>query len=126
MEKRTYQVIRASIMIFIAITVSIAIYVNNFLLAFTGIVLAFLLSYFVRKNVYEISEDERTYLVAGKASRTAMFSFLTIITVLGIGILTLKDIIPQFTQVGYTLTNSGCLLLLLYAGFYLYYNKKHG
>jgi uncharacterized membrane protein len=126
MEKKTYQIIIALIMIFVAITVILAIYLSNILLAFIGIITGILLSYFVRKNIFEISEDERTYLVAGKASRMAMFLFLAIVTVLGIGLLTLKNVFPQFTQAAYTLTNSGCLLLLLYAVFYFYYNRKHG
>jgi uncharacterized membrane protein len=56
----------------------------------------------------------------------AMLLFLTIITISGITILTLKNIFPELTQVGFTLANSACLLLLLYSLFYLYYNKKHG
>lgn len=126
MDKKTYQSIRTMIIIIVATLVGSAVILGNLLLAFITLLLGFLISYFIRKNVYEVTEDERTYHVAYKASRMAMLLFLTIITVSGIAILTLKNIFPEFIQVGFTLANSACLLLLLYSGFYLYYNKKHG
>jgi uncharacterized membrane protein len=126
MDKKTYQNIRTMIVIIVASLVGSAVIMGNLLLAFITLLLGFLISYFIRKNVYEVAEDERTYHVAYKASRMAMLLFLTIITISGITILTLKNIFPELTQVGFTLANSACLLLLLYSLFYLYYNKKHG
>lgn len=126
MKKNTYQNIRTLIAAAVAALIGFAVITGNLLLAAITLILGVFISYFVRKNVYEITEDERTYLVAGKASRMAMISFLTIITVAGIGLLTLKNNFPEFTQAGYTLSYSGCLLLILYSGFYSYYDKKHG
>ncbi len=126
MEKRTYQTFRMLIATFVAVLIGSSIILGNVLLAFVTLLLGVLISYFVRKNVYEVTGDERTSLVANKASRMAMLSFLSIITVLGIGILTLKNTFPEFTQAGYTLAYSACLLLLFYSGFYVYYDKKHG
>lgn len=126
MEKKTYQTIRTLIVTIVAAIIGSAVIMGNLLLAVITLILGVLISYFIRKNVYEVTEDERTYLVAGKSSRMAMFSFLAIITVLGIGLLTLKNTFPEFTLAGFTLANSACLLLLLYSGFYFYYDKKHG
>lgn len=126
MEKSTYQTIRTLIAAIAAALIGSAVIMGNLLLAVITLILGVLISYFVRKNVYEVTEDERTYLVAGKASRMAMLSFLTIITVFGIGLLTMKNNFPEFTQAGFTLAYSACLLLILYSGFYFYYDKKHG
>ncbi len=126
MEKKTYQTFRVLIGTFVGALTAAAVIIGNLLLAFVTLLLGVLLSYFVKKNVYEVTEDERTSLIANKASRMAMLSFLTIITVLGIGLLTLKNNFPEFTQAGYTLSYSACLLLLFYSGFYAYYDKKHG
>ncbi|MGB9980421.1 DUF2178 domain-containing protein [Methanobacterium sp.] len=126
MEKKTYQTFRVLIGTSVGALIAAAVIMENLLLAFVMLILGTLLSYFVKKNVYEVTEDERTSLIASKASRMAMLSFLTIITVLGIGLLTLKNNFPEFTQAGYTLSYSACLLLLFYSGFYAYYNKKHG
>ncbi|MBP2045616.1 DUF2178 domain-containing protein [Methanobacterium aggregans] len=126
MEKKTYRYSRMIISTVVAVLVAVSVLLGNLLLAFITLLLGFLVSYFIKKNVYEITEDERTALVANKASRMAMLFFLTIITVLGVGLLTLKNSFPEFTQAGFTLADSACLLLLLYSGFYIYYNKKHG
>lgn len=126
MKKNTNLNIRTLIVTAVAALIGSAVIMGNLLLAAITLILGVLISYFIRKNVYEITEDERTYLVAGKASRMAMISFLSIITVVGIGLLTLRNILPEFTQASYTLSYSGCLLLILYSGFYFYYNKKHG
>ena len=126
MEKNTYQTIRTLIIIAIAAIIGFAVITGNLLLAAITLILGIFITYFVRKNVYEVTEDERTYLITGKASRMAILSFLTIITVLGIGLLTLKNNFPEFTQAGFTLAYSACLLLILYSGFYYYYDRKHG
>ena len=126
MEKKTYQTFRMLIGTFVGALVAAAVIMGNLLLAIVTLLLGVLLSYFVKKNVYEIMEDERTSLIANKASRMAILSFLAIITVLGIGLLTLKNNFPEFTQAGYTLSYSACLLLLFYIGFYAHYDKKHG
>ena len=126
MEKKTYQTFRMLIGAFVGALVAAAVIMGNLLLALVTLVLGVLLSYFVKKNVYEIMGDERTALIANRASRMAMLSFLTIITVLGVVLLTLKNNFPEFMQAGYTLSYSACLLLLFYIGFYAYYDKKHG
>jgi len=126
MDKKIYRYSRMFIILVVAALVAAAVTLGNLLLAFITLLLGFLVSYFIKKNVYEVTEDERTALVANKASRMAMLCFLTIITVLGIGLLTLKNSFPEFTQAGFTLADASCLLLLLYSGFYIYYNKKHG
>ncbi len=126
MEKNTYQTIRTLIVVAIAAIIGFAVITGNLLLAAITLILGIFITYFVRKNVYEVTEDERTYLITGKASRMAILSFLTIITVLGIGLLTLKNNFPEFTQAGFTLAYSACLLLILYSGFYYYYDRKHG
>lgn len=126
MNKKIYSKLRLFIVAVVAAVIAVAVINGNLLLAFMVMLLGILASYFIKKNVQEITEDERTAMVANKASRMALLSFATLITVLGVGLLTLKNTFPEFTQAGFTLTDSACLLLLLYNGFYLYYNKKHG
>ncbi len=86
----------------VAVLIGSSVIMGNLVIAFTTLILGTLISYFVRKNVYEVTEDERTSLIANKASRMAMLSFLTVVTVLGVGLLTLKNSFPEFTQTGYT------------------------
>jgi len=126
MNKKNYQLFRILIIIFVAATVGWAIPSGKLVLAFMFILIGIILMFVLRKQVEDITEDERTSLVAGKASRMAMLSFLTIITLGGISVLALHDYFPEFKQAGLTLVNASCLLILLYTGFYFYYNKKHG
>jgi uncharacterized membrane protein len=126
MNKKTIQLFRILLIIFVAAAVAWAVPMGNLVLAFVFILLGLILSYVLRKMVEDVTEDERTYVVAGKASRMAMLTFLAMITLGGISLLALNGYFPQFKQAGLTLVNASCLLILLYTGFFVYYNKKHG
>lgn len=126
MNKKNMQLFRILLIIFIAAAVAWAVPMGNLVLALVFILMGIILSYALQKMVDDVTEDERTYVVAGKASRMAMLTFLTIITLVGISLLALKGYFPEFKQAGLTLVNASCMLILLYTGFFVYYNKKHG
>lgn len=126
MNKKNMQLFRILLIIFIAAAVGWAVPMGNLILAFVFVLLGIILSYALQRMVHDVTEDERTYLVAGKAARMAMLTFLTIITIGGISILALKGYFPEYKQAGLTLVNASCLLILLYTGFFVFFNKKHG
>ncbi|MCK9151899.1 DUF2178 domain-containing protein [Methanobacterium alcaliphilum] len=126
MNKKNMQLFRVLLIIFVAAAVGWAIPMGNLVLAFVFILLGVILSYVLRKMVVDVTEDERTYVVAGKAARMAMLTFLTIITLGGISLLALKGYFPEYKQAGLTMVNASCLLILLYTGFFVYFNRMHG
>jgi uncharacterized membrane protein len=126
MNRKNYQFFRVLIIIFVASTVALGVSLGNLVLAGLSFGLGIVLSIFLRRKLDEVTEDERTKVIAGYASRMAMILFLVVITAVGIVVLALKNVCPQYTQAGITLCDASGLLVILYTGTYWYYNKKYG
>jgi len=114
------------IIIFVASTVALGVSLGSLVLAALSFGLGIILSIFLRRKLDEVTEDERTKVIAGDASLMAMILFLVVITAVGIVVLALKNVFPQYTQAGITLCDASGLLVILYTGTYWYYNKKYG
>jgi uncharacterized membrane protein len=126
MNKKTYKLFRTFIIILIAAVVAMVISMGNLILGLVFIFLGSLALYLARRNLEEITEDERTAHVASYASRMAILTFLIIITVVGISLLALKSYFPEYKQAGLTLVNASCLLIIIHGLFYVYYGRKFG
>ncbi|KUK75745.1 MULTISPECIES: DUF2178 domain-containing protein [Methanobacterium] len=126
MNRKNYQFFRVLIIIFVASTVALGVSLGSLVLAGLSFGMGIVLSIFLRRKLDEVTEDERTKVIAGDASRMAMILFLVVITVVGIVVLALKNVFPQYTQAGITLCDASGLLVILYTGTYWYYNKKYG
>ncbi|AXV39661.1 DUF2178 domain-containing protein [Methanobacterium sp. BAmetb5] len=126
MNRKNYQFFRVLIIIFVASTVALGVSLGSLVLAGLSFGLGIVLSIFLRRKLDEVTEDERTKVIAGDASRMAMILFLVVITAVGIVVLALKNVFPQYTQAGITLCDASGLLVILYTGTYWYYNKKYG
>ncbi|CDG64528.1 hypothetical protein MBMB1_0418 [Methanobacterium sp. MB1] len=126
MNRKNYQFFRVLLIIFVASTVALAVSQGNLVLAGLSIGLGIVLSILLRKKLDEVTEDERTKVIAGDASRMAMILFLVLITAVGVMVLALKNVFPQYTQAGITLCDAAGLLVIIYTGTYWYYNKKYG
>ncbi|AIS32652.1 DUF2178 domain-containing protein [Methanobacterium formicicum] len=126
MNRKNYQFFRVLIIIFVASTVALGVSLGSLVLAALSFGLGIILSIFLRRKLDEVTEDERTKVIAGDASRMAMILFLVVITAVGIVVLALKNVFPQYTQAGITLCDASGLLVILYTGTYWYYNKKYG
>ena len=126
MNRKNYQFFRVLIIIFVASTVALGVSLGSLVLAALSFGLGIILSIFLRRKLDEVTEDERTKVITGDASRMAMILFLVVITAVGIVVLALKNVFPQYTQAGITLCDASGLLVILYTGTYWYYNKKYG
>mgnify|MGYP000877768714 FL=1 len=126
MNRKNYQFFRVLIIIFVASTVALGVSLGSLVLAALSFGLGIILSIFLRRKLDEVTEDERTKVIAGDASLMAMILFLVVITAVGIVVLALKNVFPQYTQTGITLCDASGLLVILYTGTYWYYNKKYG
>jgi len=85
-----------------------------------GLVAMFML----RSRVTDVIEDERVHRIGEKAARKAFSIFGLGGALVGGVLIALRDAYPQFELVGYTLTASICVLLVLYMIFYWHYNRK--
>jgi uncharacterized membrane protein len=71
----------------------------------------------------ELKPDERINKIAGRAAIAAYQVFTLTIAVTGLILRTLTED-QIINNVGTTLLYSACWLILLYLGFYFYYNRK--
>ncbi|MBN1377424.1 DUF2178 domain-containing protein [Candidatus Woesearchaeota archaeon] len=71
----------------------------------------------------ELKPDERINKIVGRAAIAAYQVFTLTIAVAGLILMTLFDSQAMKT-IGTTILYSACWLILLYLGFYFYYNKK--
>lgn len=122
---QNYKIFRIIIAIFVGSVVGLSVSLGAIIPAILAIVIGVLLSYIYKKNTKEILYDERIIKISEKSSRSAMTAFSISIAVVGLFLLTLKDIYPDYTQAGFTLSFAAVALLVLYNLFYRYYNSKY-
>jgi uncharacterized membrane protein len=97
---------------------------GNIAWALGAIAICLPIYYKLRKRVDEVVEDEMMFKLSEKASHTAFRIFAPIAAFTGLVIVTLKDIYPQYLQIGLTLAFSACSLLVIYIAAIKYYMKK--
>ncbi len=73
-----------------------------------------------RRRVTEVLEDERIYRISEKASRRTLEIMGMGMALVGVSMIALD----KYTEVGYALAFSACVLTLLYLIFYGYYSRK--
>lgn len=120
-----YKIFRTIIVIFVATVVGLSVSLGAIIPAFLAILIGVMLSYVYKKNTKEVLYDERMVKISEKSSRIAMTIFAISITFIGLFLITLKDLYPEFTRAGFTLAFSAIGILGLYYVFYGYYNRKY-
>lgn len=97
---------------------------GNFIIPLIVFFLAFVLMFLLQKSVEETINDERTYLIAGKASRIALTISTVLMAVAGIILVSLRNANPQYQLIGNILIYSECGMMLLYAFLFKYFSKR--
>lgn len=120
-----YKIFRIIIAIFVATVVGLSVSLGAIVPAFLTILIGAMLSYIYKRNTKEVLEDERIVKISEKSSRLAMTLFSVSITFIGLFLITLENVYPDFTQAGFTLAFAAVGLLGLYYIFYVYYSGKY-
>ncbi|MFZ3054680.1 MAG: DUF2178 domain-containing protein [Minisyncoccales bacterium] len=128
MSYKNYKIVRIFIAMFIAMTVSIAMSVENVLLAVSAISIGMISIFLIKKNVKAVLVDEMIKTIAGKAALIAYS-----ITVPTLAVLSLVFMFPNFSNEGSYLYNLGIIFsyialfnMAVYSLSYYYYQKKYG
>ncbi len=134
MKVKRYKQIRAAVVIFIGVIVSIAVTQNSYLMAAVGVLTGMLFLILVRSKT-KIVVDEREKTVREKAAQMAYAIFAPTI---GIGAFLLSipyaDLSPIFAKgefaylesLGAILAYLTLFLIAIYAISYFFLNKKYG
>lgn len=123
MTLKKYQRIKLILTFVLAFVFSQAIILKSYLPPIVLLIAVYLLLLLLRRQVKEIVADERDYATAGKAALLAM-QIYSWVAVIGMLIFyACRDINPAYEPIAMVLAFSTCLLMLLYAVIFRYYNK---
>lgn len=130
MNYQQFKIARIITAIFIGVTVSVAVTINNVILAFSSVLIGMLFLFLVRKKTKVVLVDERIKNISGQAARltysilTVVIAFLSLFFVM-IG----RKSVPQqasMETLGVILSYIALLSLALYSLSYKYISKKYG
>jgi uncharacterized membrane protein len=119
-----YRFYKILIVIILTIIASSFVALGNFIIPLIILAIATMLMIMLKKNVSERLTDERVNIVAGKASRIVLSTFVSLMAVAGIVLVSLRNIYPQYNLLGNILLFTECGMMLLYAILFKYYLKK--
>lgn len=123
MTLKKYQTIRLIITIIIAIIFSQSIITNNFFIPIITLLISTLTLIYLRKKVSEVIVDERDKEIGGKSALLAIQIYSWLAVIIMFLMYSLRNINPFYEAVALTLAFSTCILMLLYALIFRYYNK---
>jgi uncharacterized membrane protein len=123
MTLKQFRIVKLVFTVFLAMIFGRSIVLNSYLMPIIALVASALILFYLRSRVKEVVADERDYLTGGRAALLAMqiYSWAAVI-----GMLILyanRALNPAYEPVAMTLAYSTCLLMLLYAVIFRYYNQ---
>lgn len=123
MTLKNYRLIKLGFVVVLAFVASQAIVYKNYILPIALFVASALILMYLRKRVVGVIADERDYATGGKAALLAIqiYSWLAVITTFVL--YGLRDSHPFYEPIAQTLGFATCLLMLVYAGLFRYFNK---
>jgi uncharacterized membrane protein len=126
MKFKQFQIILFLIVMFMGAVLSFAFSIGNPALAVSVFFAGAAAIYLCKGRVKGVVEDERVYQVSQKASRVTL-QIVTLCFALGGSVLiAMRDLYPQYTDIGFFMAYASCGVLVLYSLFYKYYNREYG
>jgi uncharacterized membrane protein len=123
MSLKQYQKVKIIITIILSIIVSQSMVYKNYLLPITAVITASLVLMRLRSKVKEIIADERDYATGGKSALLAIQIYSWAATIGMFVLYAFRDLNPAYEPIGVTLAFSACILMLIYAVVFRYYNN---
>jgi len=128
MSYKNFKVARMLMAMFIAMTVSIAISIENVLLAVSAIGIGMISMVLIKRSVKEVLVDEMVKTIAGKSALMAytitvpVLAFLSLILMFS----NLSSRGSEMYNLGITLSYVALFNMAAYSLAYYYYQKKYG
>lgn len=123
MTVKKYQRIKLMFVVLIATIVSQSIVYKNYVVPIITMIVSTLILLYMRRTVKEVVADERDYAVGGKSALLAIQIYAWMAIVPMFILYGLRDRNPVYEPIAMTLAFSTCILMLLYATIFRYYNK---
>lgn len=126
MKLKQFRIILFLIVMFMGAVLSFAFSIGNPILA-AGVFLAGAASiYLFKSRVEGVVEDERIRQIGQKASRITLQIVSLGFALLGAVLISLRNLYPRYTDLGFFMAYSSCGVIVLYSLFYKYYNREYG
>jgi uncharacterized membrane protein len=126
MKGNKNRVLTAFLSAVIAIVISTSIIAGNVVVPLITVVLAFILSYFLKRANKSVTQDERTLHLSGKAAETTIKICVPLAAVGGIILFASREhLSPEMVSAGYVLAYTACVLMLVNLAFYSFYSRKY-
>ena len=123
MTLKQFKTIKLATVVVLAIVFSQAIIFKIYLLPIAFLIVSSLMLFYLRSRVKEVMADERDYLTGGKSALWAMQIYSWVAVVAMLILYANRELNPAYEPVALTLAFSTCILLLLYAVIFRYYDK---
>jgi uncharacterized membrane protein len=119
-NRKQFAIYGVLITLVVGVVVGYSVSEGNIWSSVIAVVIGIILLTLGKRRVEEVIEDERIHQISEKASRKTLQIFGIASALLGLTLITLKEL----TEVGYTLAFSASILVILYLIFYAYYSRK--
>jgi len=113
---------------FIAITVSMAVSIENIYLALSAVIIGMISMFLIKRNVKEVLVDEMVQSIAGKSALMAYSIVIPVLAALSL-ILMFSDLSNRGSEtynLGIYLSYIVLFNMAVYSLFYYYYQRKYG
>lgn len=128
MSYKNFKLVRLLIVFFLAMTVSIAISMENVLLAVSAIGIGMISMLLIKKNVKAVLVDEMVRNIAGKSALIAYSITVPVLAVLSLIFMfsNLGNEGSYFSNLGLIFSYIALFNMAVYSIAYYYYRKKYG
>jgi len=122
MTLKQYQRVKLVFVFVLAIVFSQSIIFKSYLIPIALLIASTLILMFLRRRVKGVIADERDYATGGKAALFSIQIYAWLATISMFIFYSLRDTNPAYEPIAMTLAFSTCLLMLVYAAIFRYYN----
>lgn len=123
MTLKKYKSIKLAVVIIVSIVASQAVIFKNYIFPIATMIIVSLLLIYLRGRVKGVLADERDYAIGGKSALLAIQIYAWIASISMFLFYSFRDFNPAFEPIGMVLAFSTCILMLLYAFIFRYYNQ---
>ncbi len=124
MDKKTFYYVRIVTAMVVAAVCSIAVAQGNYILPLIVGITAAIAIYSVKKRVTGVLEDERDYLVAGKAARWTLSIYTIAAAIASLVLMAMRQNGPSYELVAQMFAYSACFLLIAQSLIFRSFSRK--
>jgi uncharacterized membrane protein len=121
---KRYRIYKLIIVVLLTIIASCFVALGNFIIPLAALLVATILMFILQKNVEEVMTDERINQISGKASRIVMTISVSLMSVAGIVLVSLRNIYPQYQIIGNIFLYLECGMMLLYSILFKCFSRR--